>query len=163
MEKGIYYNLDESKHTLKLVGELRANDSNPLANMVSVFETNDNLGDLQIDLMATEFLDSTMLGVVGELGFLFMQNGNTKPIIYCQENDIEKMIDTMGLAQLFDIKHSPCPQAELDVLAQTKDASNLKEIIIRAHEMLIKIDPSNEGEFSDLLNQLRSKDTKGDE
>lgn len=163
MEKGIYYNLDQAKHTLKLVGELRLTDSNPLVNIVSVFENTKDLGDLQIDLMATDFLDSTMLGVIGELGFLFMQHGDSKPIIYCQENDIEKMIDTMGLAQLFELKHTPCPQADLEVLENTKHCKDLNDIVIKAHEMLIKIDPSNEGEFADLLNHLKSKDTKRNE
>jgi anti-anti-sigma regulatory factor len=163
MDKGVYYNIRDEQHTLKLVGELRFKDSHPLVSMLSSFEHDSELGALKLDLYKTDYLDSTMLGVIGELGFIFMQRSNSKPVIYCQENDIKKMIDTMGLTQLFEMKHVPCPQAELEVLPNLKGEQNYKDIIIQAHEMLIKIDSSNKSEFEDLLRQLKPKDMNGDE
>lgn len=163
MNKGIYYNLNQDSHTIKLVGELRFCDSEPLANMAKVLESEPQLGKLNLDLWQTKYLDSTMLGVIGEIGFLFMEKGQEKPILFCQKGDVLKTISTMGLTQVFEIKQESCPEYPFETLeGQSKDF-DMKQNVIRAHEMLVKIDPNNQSEFEELLRELKTKDTDSNE
>lgn len=162
MDKGIYFNDKSSIHTLKLVGELRGIDCQPLADLLESMEGRKETWPLHLDLTTTRFLDSTMLGTIARIGFYLQDEGSAKPKVYYQEKDIVKMFDLLGVGELFEFVQAPCPQSQLQILSYDMFTSKpLKERVIQAHEMLIKIEPSNAVKFKDLLSQL--KDSQSDE
>jgi len=163
MDKGIYYHQHDDQLTVKLVGELRFHDGKPLALMVDSLDKESGIGELSVDLQDTEYLDSTMLGVIGKLGFIYLEKGKAKPVIYCQENDVRKMLDTMGLEKIFNIENIKISNENLEILRMTADSFNMRNHVIQAHETLSKIQPANREEFEDLLHKLKAKDNKPDE
>lgn len=164
MDKGIYFNEQASINTLKLVGELRGIDCQPIADILETMEAKDEVWPLHLDLTTVTFLDSTMLGTLARIAIYYHEQGKTKPKIYHVGHDVYKMFDLLGVESLFEFVDAPCPQSELQILSHDEFAGKpLHDRVIEAHEMLIKIDPSNAVKFKDLLSQLKTKDKPTDE
>lgn len=164
MERGIYYTHHDSDHYVKLVGELRFNQSQALEQLIQTIENEDESLNLKLDLTETKFLDSTILGLIGRMGLHFNNAPHERPMIFCPQNDIRKNIEIMGLQQLFDIDDQTIEVDQLQVVTvDSEDKESLRERVIKSHEFLIKIDKKNQEQFDTLINRLKRKDRSSDE
>lgn len=163
MEKGIYYTQHNSNHCIKLVGELRFNQSQALEQLIALIEKDSSSANLELDLCDTQFLDSTMLGMIGRMGILFNDKPH-KPILYCNHNDVRKGVEVMGVAQLFEMCEQCLDLEQLDIIqVDAEDKEKLKERVLKAHEALIKLDKKNQEKFDSLINQLKPKGKRSDD
>lgn len=157
MDTGIYYADHQENHSFKLVGKLRFDKSPPLFEILEQLKDKSKLKHLVIDLKEANSLDSTMFGAICGLGVLFLKKGAGKPILVCKKNDIQKMIQTLGLDQIFDLKETTVEVPgfiKLDTYSGKKES----EIgVLRAHEALMYLSDENKKEFSNLVEMLKRK------
>ncbi len=163
MDKGIYYHIEDNRHTLKLVGELRAIDSRPLDQFLSSLAPGLSGQRLNLDLCDTTYLDSTMLGMIGKLGMYWSDHYHSKPSVYYNNHDIKKMLDILGIVPLFMMSENAGASKTFEMIVSEDTKKDLHERVTQAHQTLIKIDPKNENEFKNLLKHLESKDIRPDE
>jgi anti-anti-sigma factor len=140
----------------KIVGQLRFNTSGGLASKIEGLHLMSHIQDIIIDMSETDFVDSTVLGLIAQLG-----KRHTQPIIMYEHEQIHKLLKHLGLDKFFLIcKKTQASPLEMDEIFQElappkKDSEDkLKKRIEQAHKLLYEIDEKNKIEFGDVVNYL---------
>jgi anti-anti-sigma factor len=118
-----------------------------------------------LDLEECTYLDSTFLGTLTGLGVLLRDKRlNKLQIVNCNSRN-KDLLQNLGLDRLFDISSRP-PETDLPApealapLPPTRD--NTGEIMLEAHECLMKWDPRNVAKFKDVVAFLKEDLSKGE-
>lgn len=112
-----------------------------------------------LDLEGCTYLDSTFLGTLTGLGVQLREKKQNKLNIYNCNSRNADLFQNLGLERLFEISTRPAteplPEASepLQPLPPTRD--NAGEIMLEAHESLMKWDPRNVAEFKDVVAFLK--------
>ena len=143
---------------LKLVGDVRLTLSTSLNRYMEALFGNNGIKRVIVDMLDTEGVDSTTLGLIAKLGLHSRQHYKTNVQLFCQNQSILSTLDCMGFDEIIDIcSKTPEVAGELRRL-ETKDVEidDLREQVLESHKLLRKLNPDNGKEFSDLIQALES-------
>ena len=125
----------------------------------------DGVGEFQLDFSDCQGMDSTFLGILAGAA---IEARRTEPSGDIQlsgltERNLE-LVKSLGLERIVtlieeavsEIGSEPGSVQQLALEAQTEKQK--KDMLLSAHEDLVKIDKSNESKFQDLLNFLKNED-----
>jgi len=134
-----------------------------------------------VDLGGCEGMDSTFLGVLAGMGLKLSQNGRTGQVRVASvgQRNLE-LLETLGLDRLFrldqpdgkNLRYEPppgavfqrLPDSDLTQLNKPVDKSDTADLMLEAHDNLIRTDQRNLAKFKDLTSFLREKvDKRGGE
>jgi hypothetical protein len=127
-----------------------------------------------VDLELCHGMDSTFLGVLAGIG-LRLRQGNRHgkiTVINATPRSLE-LLETLGLDRLFGIevtadgsaRHRPpgekdwqrLPESDIAQIAKPLNKDDTADLMLEAHESLIRADHRNEPKFKDLTSFLRDK------
>ena len=121
-----------------------------------------------IDLGPCQGMDSTFLGMLAGIGLRLRQNGPTASIhiVNINAHNLD-LLRTLGLDRLFLINNTDVPTASSDSeyhqlpdtdITQPRhplDKDETADLMVEAHDNLVRIDPRNTPKFKELAGFLR--------
>ena len=141
---------------LKFVGEVRLTLCSALDATIEKIFTSLNFSAIVIDLTETRSIDSTTLGLLAKLSILSRQKIGLLPTVVTTHDDITRLLQSMGFAQVFNIVESPLPCSEClaDLPSQDQSEDVVKAKVLEAHQILMSLNESNREAFHDLVSAL---------
>ncbi len=169
--KGISVSLVHDEVLVRVVGRGTFQNSQPLRRYaLEMIER--GVRRFTIDLGGCDGMDSTFLGVLAGMGLRLTQNGGNGRIRIANAapRNVE-LLRTLGLDRLFGIdpvgagKYEPpaeavferLPDSDLTQLSKPLGKVETAELMLEAHDNLVRADGRNLAKFKDLTAYLREK------
>ena len=143
-------------YIVKFVGDVRLNLCSTLDKYTDEMFENEAFKTVIIDLSETQCIDSTSLGQLAKISILYKEKLGQVPTIISTNDDINRILNSMGFDKVFYIVHELVSKVEyLDEL--TVEAANedeMKDRVLEAHKFLMDMNQNNRTAFQDLVNSL---------
>jgi anti-anti-sigma factor len=146
-------------YLIKLVGDVRLTLSGSLNRYMDVLFGNNNVKSVVVDMRDAKAVDSTTLGLIAKLGLHCREYYQMNVKLFCQNPSIIRTLECMSFDEIIDIfQQSPNEfDAELRCLdAVTSEVDEVRQQVLEAHKLLVKLNPKNKAEFTDLINALEA-------
>ena len=157
MEAGkILVSQHDGTYVIKLVGDVRVTLCTTLNNYIETIFKGGNVSEVVVDMLDTDGVDSTTLGLLAKLAIHCNGSFNIKPTVFCPDESLYHTLDIMGLDDVFDIVQDSLKTIEnFEELPTTSiDEREARERVLEAHRLLSKLNEKNKQEFVDLINTL---------
>ncbi|MBU6954487.1 STAS domain-containing protein [Hahella aquimaris] len=143
-------------YVLKFIGEIRLNLCSTLDHLIDEMKEDQSFITVVIDLTETSIVDSTTLGLLAKIGIFAKKHRKILPTIVSTNEDITRLVLSMGFDQLFiivekaatDIEHL----SEIPILLASEQ--EVREKVLAAHKVLMELNESNRAAFKDLVQAL---------
>ncbi|UTF61164.1 STAS domain-containing protein [Gilvimarinus sp. DA14] len=142
---------------IKMLGDVRLTLCISFDQFIDDMFARGDFGGVLFDLSEAEAIDSTTLGLMAKISILGEQRASSRPVIYSTNPSINRILETMGFADIFTIVdelQEPVPDAEPLSEEQPDDEDILKTKVIEAHRILMGLNRENKETFTDLVNML---------
>lgn len=147
----------EGVHVLKFVGDVRVTLGPTIdAFLTSLLKTED-FRSVIIDLTETEGIDSTSLGFLAKISIGAKNFFGIVPTIISTNDDITRILLSMGFDQVFLIIKEPMDAAVSmgEVPVKNLPEGDLRKIVLEAHQVLSQLNEDNQNTFRDLVVALQ--------
>ena len=146
-------------YIVKFVGDVRLNLCSTLDKYTDQMFESDAFKTVIIDLSETQCIDSTSLGQLAKISILYKEKYGQVPTIVSTNDDINRILNSMGFDKVFYIVHELVSKVEyLDELpVQTANEEEMKNRVLEAHKFLMNMNQNNRDAFQDLVNSLEEK------
>ncbi len=143
-------------YIVKFIGDVRLSLCSTLDQYTDRMFEDADFKTVIIDLTETLCIDSTSLGQLAKISILYKEKFSSLPTIVSTQEDINRILKSMGFDKVFHIVQDSEPQLEcLDELAvQSVDEQEMKEQVIKAHKLLMDLNDNNRAAFQDLVKSL---------
>ncbi len=151
---------------LKFIGDVRLTLSSALDKKLESIIQQPDITSVVIDLTETQGIDSTSLGLLARLSIQSSARLGFVPTIHSTNEDINRILITMGFDQVFIIVHEvgdsrkPVILHDLPCSEENSDQEIMGKVIT-AHKTLMDMNERNRQEFQDLVQQLERDKTTG--
>lgn len=144
-------------YVIKMIGDVR------LTLCISFDQFIDNMfsaPDFQavlFDLSEAEAIDSTTLGLMAKISLLGYERVGSRPLVYSPNDSINRVLDTMGFADIFTIcSELDAPVEPQKALPEVEGESEalIKSKVIEAHKVLMGLNEDNKQTFTNLVTML---------
>jgi anti-sigma B factor antagonist len=166
LSKGIFVGCSNNRVYTRVVGRGTFQNSQAL-HQFALEKIDQGQEEFVIDLGPCQGMDSTFLGVLAVIGLRLRQSGSAVAIHIVNINPRNmEILQTLGLDRLFliddDAPASPAdtdyhllPDTDITQLKQPLDKVKTADLMIEAHDNLVRIDPRNTPRFKELARILR--------
>ena len=146
-------------YIVKFMGDVRLNLCSTLDQYTDQMFTDEGFKPVIIDLTETQCIDSTSLGQLAKISILYKDKFGQLPTIISTNEDINRILNSMGFDQVFYIVKELVSKVEyLDELpTQTVDEDEMRRRVLEAHKLLMNMNDSNREAFQDLVDSLEDK------
>lgn len=143
-------------YIIKFVGDVRLNLCTTLDQYTDDMFVNPDFKTVIIDLTETQCIDSTSLGQLAKISILFKEKYGQLPTIISINDDINRILMSMGFDKVFYIVKELVSKVEyLDELPlKSVDESEMKMRVLNAHKLLMDMNDNNRDAFQDLVKSL---------
>jgi len=145
-------------YALKFVGDVRIACGPTISNFLDDIRASQHFHSVIIDLTEAECIDSTSLGMLAKIAIQSQELYGKKPTIVSDSEDIDRILKSVGFAQVFHII-SECP--DCGKLGQLPDhvlpESQLRDEVLEAHRILMDLNENNRHQFQDLVEALEAE------
>ncbi len=151
---------DSGVFVLRLCGDVRLTLSATLDSQAERLAGVPGLKAVMIDLRKTTNVDSTALGFLAKVAMAVQGRLEQPPTIVADNPDIQRMLDVMGFSRYFTLVEAPITEpSELSVLDEIPaDEDGLRQRILEAHRILMRMSEHNREEFQPLVEMLESQE-----
>lgn len=150
----IFYDTHGDAYVVKFVGEIRSHMGCSLNDHLKQALDGEELRQVYIDLLDATSLDSTSLGLLAKIANALRQAEKPKAIVLSDSDDINQVLESMGLDEIFTIRASdnvcPCASKHLDVIAAPA-RDEMQQTVLEAHNVLIDLNEKNRQTFQELI------------
>lgn len=149
----------EGVYLIRMEGDVRLTLCASLSRYIDGIFADKQARNVLVDLLAAKGVDSTTLGLLAKLALFSAQHFGVKPTLFCTEEGILRTLEAMSLDGLFSIIRSP-PPVQTDVVEMPctdTDEEEIRQQVLAAHKLLIKINPQREADFIDLIRTLEDQ------
>jgi anti-sigma B factor antagonist len=166
LSKGIFVGCSSNRVYARVVGHGTFQNSQPF-HQFALERINEGQDEFVIDLGPCQGMDSTFLGVLAVIGLRLRQSGprTVIHIVNINPRNIE-VLQTLGLDRLFLINgdapaalpetdYHLLPDTDITQLKQPLDKAETADLMIEAHDHLVRIDQRNTPRFKELARILR--------
>jgi len=147
-------------YVIKMVGDVRLTLCISFDQFIDDMFSAQNFRAVLFDLSKAEAIDSTTLGLMAKISLLGYERVGTRPVIYSPNESINRVLDTMGFADIFTL----CSTLEMPVQPQQaltpadEDAEPaIKSMVIEAHKVLMGLNENNKQTFTNLVAMLENE------
>jgi len=146
----------EGTFVLKFIGEIRLTLCSALDATIEQIFSSVNFSSIVIDLTESRSVDSTTLGLLAKLSILSRQKVGLLPTLVTTQEDITRLLHSMGFDQVFNIVDQPVPTPEqlADLPSQDQSEEVVKAKVLEAHRILMSLNETNREAFRDLVTAL---------
>ncbi|MEZ8132834.1 MAG: anti-anti-sigma factor [Polaribacter sp.] len=149
-------------HLLKFTGDVRVTLCGTLNRYIESIFGSKNVKRVVVDMLDAEGLDSTTLGLLAKLGLHCRQQYGLNIEVFCQNSSILRTLESMSFDEIFDIfDQLPDLDASADlheIGTQNLPLDEIREQVLEAHKILVRLSEDNQQEFQDLIKALESGD-----
>lgn len=149
---------DHGAHLLRLEGDVRLIMCTALDEYFEKVFTDPEFVSVWVDVTHATGLDSTTLGMLAKLAIQTRERFGFKPAIFSCDPGIDRLLNSMGFSQLFELHSGTCagPEttAEIPVVPTTEE--DMKRRVIEAHRTLMAMSDENRDAFRDLVRSLEA-------
>lgn len=149
-------------HLLKFTGDVRVTLCGTLNRYIESIFGSKNVKRVVVDMLDAEGLDSTTLGLLAKLGLHCRQQYGLNIEVFCQNSSILRTLESMSFDEIFDIfDQLPDLDASSDlheIGTQNLPLDEIREQVLEAHKILVRLSEDNQQEFQDLIKALESGD-----
>ncbi len=157
MDNGrILHACQDNVHVLRFIGDIRYTLSSSIARYLEgIFDDHEPAGFV-IDLTATDSIDSTNLGLLVRLANRMQSLNNRRITIVSNRADINSVLTSMALDEVFDIVEDSSLQAVTghNIPYENTDKESLARTLIDAHHALMDLSEHNREIFRDVVASL---------
>ena len=171
--KGISVGSAEEAVFVRVVGRGTFQNGQPLRRY-AVERIDHGCSQFFVDLAKCDGMDSTFLGVLAGIGLRLQQNGRQGKlhVVNISGRNME-LLQTLGLDRLFGIDKSPgeshnghppadaefirLPDSDVATPSKPLSKTDTADLMLEAHENLVRADQRNASRFRDLTKFLREK------
>lgn len=148
----------EGTFVLKFIGDVRLTLCAALDAYIEKIFSVLTFNAIIIDLTETDGIDSTSLGLLAKLSILSRQKVGFLPTLVSTQDDMNRLLQSMGFDQVFNIVTELTPTAtELeDLPGQELSEELVKDKVLEAHRILMNLNEHNREAFRDLVSALES-------
>ena len=153
-------------YVIKMEGDVRLTLCVSFDQFIDTMFSRDDFRAIMFDLSAAEAVDSTTLGLMAKIAILAMERKQLRPMILSESAGINRTLDCMGFAEIFDIVSTETLPDYVNKAAQQHQASVLdcpvadeaqaKQRVIEAHRILMDLNDKNRETFQDLVKTLEN-------
>ena len=166
LSKGISVGCVNNRVYARVVGRGTFQNSQPLRQF-ALEKIDQGQEEFVIDLGPCQGMDSTFLGMLAGIGLRLRQNGPTASIHIVNINARNMdLLQTLGLDRLFllnadapvspsDAEYHQLPDTDVTQLKHPLNKDETTDLIIEAHDNLVRIDQRNTPRFKELARFLR--------
>lgn len=164
--KGISVGCANDRVHVRVVGRGTFQNSQPLRQF-AMEKIDQGKQEFVVDLAQCQGMDSTFLGVLAGIGLRLRQNGRpaTVHIVNISSHNLD-LLETLGLDRLFamntntppllaEAEYRKLPDTDLTQLSHPLDKKETTDLMIEAHDNLIRADERNATKFKKLTRLLR--------
>ena len=143
-------------YIIKFVGDVRLNLCSTLDQYTDHMFESEEFKTVIIDLTETQCIDSTSLGQLAKISILYKEKYGQLPTIISTQDDINRILLSMGFDQVFYIVKELVSRVEyLDELPlKSVDEAEMKQRVLEAHKLLMDMNQNNRDAFQDLYYSL---------
>lgn len=146
-------------YIIKMLGDVRLTLCMSFDDYIDNMFADPEFSSVLFDLSEVEAIDSTTLGLMAKISILGGERRGTTPIIYSINPSIDRLLESMGFADIFNIVHQlEIPEVAAKELAGSDlQESDVKEKVIEAHRTLMALNDENHETFKELVNILEGE------
>lgn len=150
---------DSGVFVLKLCGDVRLTLCATLDTQAQQLARTPGLQTLIIDLRDATNVDSTALGFLAKVAMAVKEKLPYKPTIVVDHPDVRRMLEVMGFSQYFAMVERPLTEvSDLHELPEEPaDVEALRQRILEAHRILMRMNEHNREEFQPLVEMLEAQ------
>ena len=144
-------------HVLKFVGDVRVTLGPTIDTFLSTLLKTTDFRSVIIDLTETQGIDSTSLGFLAKISIGAKQSFGIVPTIISTNDDITRILLSMGFDQVFLIIKEPIETTVTmgEVPVKNISEDDLRKKVLEAHEVLMQLNEDNRNTFRDLVVALQ--------
>lgn len=148
----------EGSYLLKFSGDVRVTLCGSLNRHMQTIFGSEDVVRVVIDMLEAEAVDSTTLGLIAKLGIHCQTEYGIKVQLFCQSSNILRTLDCMGFEEIIDIfQDVPETSTELHAIeAVDTEIDEMRQQVLEAHKLLVKLRPDNQEQFIDLIRALEA-------
>ncbi|KJZ12032.1 MULTISPECIES: STAS domain-containing protein [Halomonas] len=144
---------------LKLCGDVRLTLCATLDLQAQQLADTPGLKAVMIDLREASNVDSTALGFLAKVAMALRGKLEQAPTIVADNPDVKRMLEVMGFGAFFTLLERPI--AEVDDFEELPevpaDEEGLRERILEAHRILMRMNEHNHEQFQPLVEMLEAQ------
>ena len=145
-------------YVIKMMGDVRLTLCISFDQFIDTMLATANFTSVLFDLSEAEAVDSTTLGLMAKISLLAQEKRNIKPVILATNASIQRILETMGFADIFlivdKLNIDLSPDKTLTIIEC--DENMVKEKVIEAHKILMGLNEQNRETFKNLVNMLEN-------
>jgi anti-anti-sigma factor len=158
----IFVAVENQVCVIKLVGDIRVILCSSIDKYIEkIFTSKFPYKNIIIDLMETEAIDSTSLGLLAKMSLHAQQRFSIKPTIFTTNPSITKLLNSVGFAQIFNIEtgfdsHIEAIKCKELKAPESSNETKVREKVIEAHKILMGLNNENREAFKELVSTLEN-------
>ncbi len=166
MDKGkIFVGQTDGNYLIRMSGDVRVTLCASLNHYVESIFGDQNVKSVLVDLLETQGVDSTTLGLLTKLALLSQRHYGIVPLIFCDDPGILKTLESMSLDELFTVIREAPPGSDKagpldELICDKSDEAEARRSVLEAHRLLVEVNPQCEPEFIDLIRYLEDEVSK---
>jgi len=143
-------------YVIKMLGDVRLTLCMSFDDFIDGMFSDPGFCSVMFDLSEVQAIDSTTLGLMAKISILGRERKGVTPMIYSANSSIDRLLESMGFSDIFDIVHEADILATIDKPLAISDLqeTDVKEKVIEAHRILMELNDINRENFKDLVNIL---------
>lgn len=148
--KGVY--------VIKMIGDVRLTLCISFDQFIDNMFSSPDFHAVLFDLSEAEAIDSTTLGLMAKISLLGYDRVGTRPLVYSTNDSINRVLDTMGFADIFticsELEKPVEPNEPLPEATDEESEAVIKSKVIEAHKVLMDLNEENKKTFTNLVGML---------
>lgn len=159
-EGKVLYALQDDVYVLKFIGDIRFNICTAVDQFIQHIFGEEKKIPVLIDMLETDAVDSTALGVLAQVAIKMREHFNHKPTILVASHDLNTILQSVCFDQVFTILHREKSDQSYQFTELEQIDSSEKEFaehVLKAHQHLMSISPKNEAMFMDVAALIKSR------
>ena len=148
----------EGVYVLLFQGDVRLTLCTAVDGFLERMFDDDDFQSVVVDLAQTDSIDSTSLGLLAKLSIQASRRFGYRPTLVSPRADITRILDTMGLNDVFNVVQEPLEhQEQLEELACcSASEAEVRTRVLEAHRILMDMNEINRAAFQDLVTTLEA-------
>lgn len=144
---------------LRFVGEIRYMLAPALDRYLDSVFAEPGFAGLVIDLVETDSIDSTNLGILARIAIRMEVRGGPRVSIVSNRMDINEVLLSMGLDEVFEIVARSKTGADNDqeLVQEEVDEASMANTLLKAHRTLMSLNEHNQELFREVVSSLEQE------
>ena len=163
MDSGrVLHACSDGVHVLRFLGDIRYTLSPSLEDYVHNLFSGSTPAAMVIDLVETESIDSTNLGLMARMAMRMEELGGSRITIVSDRPEINVLLNSMAFDEVFDIVPRTAIEAAeaTEIAVEPADKAGTARTVLNAHRALMELSEHNRDLFRDVVTEIEKNESR---